>query len=184
MRWLAALAVVAGLTGSAVAQEFPTSRIERPVLVIDTGRLFAESAYAKQLNDEIEQVALDIRDENQRIVAELVAEEQSLTELRPTMSPEDFRAAADAFDRKAQDIRAERDAKEIELEEARLDVRVRFLSEVRSVVGQLMVERGGGIVLDSRSAYVYVTAIDITEEAIARVDADFLDAADPPSKTE
>ena len=120
-------------------------------------------------------MAVQIRDENQKIVAELVAEEQSLTELRPTMSPEDFRAAADAFDQKAQEIRRERDAKEVELEDARRDVRVRFLSEVRSVVGQLMVERGGGIVLDSRSTYVFVTSIDITQEAIARVDANFLD---------
>lgn len=175
MRALAAIAVVAALAGPAPAQEFPTAVGDQPVLVIDTGRLFAESAYAKRLNDEIEAVALQIRDENQQIVAELVAEEQSLTELRPTMSPEDFRAAADAFDQKAQDIRAERDAKETELENARRDVRVRFLSEVRSVVGQLMVERGGGIVLDSRSTYVFVTAIDITEEAIARVDANFID---------
>ena len=182
MRVLAAIALVACLAGPGTAQEFPTARIEQPVLVIDTGRLFAESAYASQLNDEIELVALQIRDENQRIVAELVAEEKSLTELRPSMSPEDFRAAADAFDRKAQDIRAERDAKEIELEEARRDVRVRFLSEVRSVVGQLMVERGGGIVLDSRSTYVFVTSIDITDEAIARVDANFLSPDDPASE--
>jgi len=182
MRVLAALALVLGLAGSGAAQDFPTAQVQQPVLVIDTGRLFAESAYAKLLNDEIEAVALQIRDENQQIVSELVAEEQSLTELRPTMSPEDFRAAADAFDRKAQDIRAERDAKEIELEEARLNVRARFLSEVRSVVGQLMLERGGGIVLDSRSAYVFVTAIDITEEAIARVDADFMTPAEPGSE--
>ena len=175
MRRVAAFLLVACLATAAPAQEFPTAVGDQPVLVIDTGRLFSESAYAKQLNDEIEQVAVQIRDENQKIVAELVAEEQSLTELRPTMSPEDFRAAADAFDQKAQEIRRERDAKEVELEDARRDVRVRFLSEVRSVVGQLMVERGGGIVLDSRSTYVFVTSIDITQEAIARVDANFLD---------
>lgn len=182
MRLLAALLLVLGLAGPGAAQEFPTARGSQPVLVIDTGRLFAESAYANQLNDEIELVALQIRDENQQIVAELVAEEQSLTELRPSMSPEDFRAAADAFDQKAQEIRAERDAKEVELEEARRDLRVRFLSEVRSVVGQLMVERGGAIVLDSRSTYVFVTAIDITEEAIARVDANFLTPPEPEAE--
>lgn len=178
MRGLAALALIAGLVGPLAAQEYPTSSDNQPVLVIDTGRLFAESAYAKQLNDEIELLALEIRDENQRIVAELVAEEQKLTEMRPTMSPDDFRTAADAFDKKAQDIRAERDARETELEEARRDVRVRFLSEVRSVVGQLMVERGGTIVLDSRSTYVFVTAIDITQEAIVRVDTNFLTPLD------
>jgi len=174
MRLLAALAIVFAVAMPAAAQDAGTSRPIQPVLVIDPNRLFADSNYAAKLSREVEALAVEIQSENQSIVDELVAEERALADQRPDMSPEEFQIAADAFDLKAQQIRDERDAKEAELEGARVAVRDRFLADVRGVLGQVMSERGATVVMDSRSVYIALTAADITNEVVARVDAQFM----------
>ncbi|SEW07992.1 periplasmic chaperone for outer membrane proteins Skp [Cognatiyoonia koreensis] len=185
MRWLCALAFLALAPVGAGAQDAGAEPTTQTVLVLDTSRLFAESAYALQLREEVETLARDLNAENERIVAELVEEERSLTERRPTMTPEAFRAEAEAFDEKAQEIRNARDAKEIELEQARVNVRVRFTEEIRPIVGQMMVERGASVVLDSRTVFVTVRSADITDQAISRIDAALLaPAQDDPSEAD
>lgn len=174
MRRLAPLLALMLWPAVAVSQDAQPLQDSGTVLVIDTTQLLAESRYAAALFADIEKIAADLQAENQRIVDDLVAEEQSLTEQRATMEPEEFRAAAEAFDAKAQEIRRNRDAKEVELEDMRRNARVQFLREARTIVGQLMVERGATVVLDNRSVYVTIIPSDITKEAIARIDAAFL----------
>lgn len=153
------------------AQEAPaTSAV--PVLIIDSERVFAQSRYAETLRVAVETEAETLSLENERIVADLTAEEQSLTERRPSMEPDAFRAEAEAFDQKVQDIRRARDAKEAEINQARIDLRARFFDEVRPLIGQVMVERGAVVVMDSRSIVVAVRRVDITDALIARIDAE------------
>ena len=153
-----------------------------PLVVIDTERLFAESRYAESLRAEIEAEATILRAENEDLVAELTAEERSLTERRPDMDPQEFRAEAEIFDQKVQEIRRERDQKEAELQQRRTEIQTRFFEETRPLVGRLMVERGALAVVDSRSVVVAVRAADITDEAIALVDATLLgEPAAPPT---
>ena len=148
------------------------------VLLIDTERLFLESAYGQQLRAAIEAEAEALNAENERIVAELTAEERRLTERRPTMEPEAFRAEAAAFDARVQDIRRERDARESALQLARSNASTQFFERVRPIVGQLMIERGASTVIDSRSVFVTVRSVDITQAAVARIDAEL---ATPPA---
>lgn len=180
MRWLCAILLAAVCATSGVAQDASPRPTPPAVLVLDIARVFTESVYAQGLREEVEETARALNAENERIVAELVQEEQSLTERRPSMTPEAFRAEADAFDAKAQEIRSARDAKEVELEQARINVRVRFTEEIRPIVGQMMVERGASAVLDSRTVFVTVRSSDITDIAIARIDQTLL--ADDPDQ--
>lgn len=171
MRVLWSLVIMIAMPCMALAQDLSLGQPSNgAVLVIDTNRLFAESRYAQRLWADLEVTALELKTENERIVASLEEEERSLTERRPTMTPEAFRAEADAFDQRAQEIRSARDAKEVELEQARVNVRLRFTEEIRPIVGQIMVERGASAVLDSRTIFVTVRSSDITDVAIARID--------------
>ena len=160
------LAALAIWTGVAHAQD----ALPPPVLIIDNERLYIESQYGKQIRAELDAAAESLRAENERIVAALTEEEKSLTERRPDMSVEDFRAEAEEFDTRVQEIRRARDAKERELQQARADGRVTFFEQVRPIVGQLMIDKGALAVLDSRSVFVAVRSADITDEAIASID--------------
>lgn len=178
MRIWRAIAVVMGLAiaGPIFAQETTVDAepVAPSVLILDMDRLYSSSDYAESMRAAVEVDAEALRVENERIVADLTEEERSLTERRPGMSVEAFRAEAAAFDAKVQDIRQARDAKENELNQARAEVRLRFFEDVRPLIGRLMVEKGALAVLDSRTVVVVRRAIDITDEAISRIDQDLL----------
>ncbi len=172
MGWRGLLLALGLLITQPVAAQEVEQQAVAPVLVLDLERLYGGSTYAESLRAAVEVEAEALSVENDRIVADLTAEEQSLTERRPTMEPEAFRQEAEAFDAKVNDIRRARDAKEAEINQARAEVRVKFFEDVRPLIGQIMVEKGAQVVIDSRSVVVIVRVADITTEAIARIDAE------------
>jgi Skp family chaperone for outer membrane proteins len=120
---------------------------------------------------EVKRDAAALEAENQQIEDQLTAEERSLTERRPTMEVEDFRVEAEAFDARVQAIRAEQDAKERALQQAVTEGRSKFLEAARPILAQIMIESGAAVVLDLRSVFLGVGAVDITDAAIKAVDA-------------
>ena len=173
-------AICLALAGPVAAQQAMAELPPTPVLIVDSDRLYQESQYGQQIRDGLDADAAALKAENDRIVAALTDEERSLTLRRPTMTAEAFRAEAEAFDVKVQGIRRARDAKEVALQKARVDARDQFFTTVRDVVGQLMLERGASLILDRRSVFLALSASDVTEVAIQRIDAALLDPATPP----
>lgn len=141
------------------------------VLVIDSERLFFETAYGQRLTEELAAQAAALQAENDEIVATLTEEERSLTLRRPQMSPEDFRVEADAFDAKVQEVRRARDAKNVELQLANAAVRGQFEDRVQDIIVAVMIERGASVVLEQRSVLLSVRGVNITETVIARIDS-------------
>ena len=156
---------------SAPAQEF--LQVPSPILVLDQERLLEGALQTEQLSEEFEQRSAALAAENRRIEAELVAEELELTELRPTMEPAEFRVLANTFDEKVTAIRAEQDAKVRELQLLREQERQDFLRRVTPVLGDIVRERGAVAVLDRRTVVISAESIDITDEVIARINAEF-----------
>lgn len=166
---LAAFVLLTGMRASPVASQelgLPDSAI----LVIDPGRLFAQSQFGQRINASIEQQGAALAEENRRIEAELTAEEKRLTEERPTMTPEAFRAKANAFDAKVREIRSTQDAKIDTLTQESDSAERRFLSVARPVLEELMVESGASVLLDTRSVLLSAGAVDVTREAVNRID--------------
>jgi Skp family chaperone for outer membrane proteins len=185
-----ALAASLGAMGGAAAQgalSFDTFEVPSPILTIDQDRVYGNSAYGRRIAREIEERAARLAAENRRIEAELTAEELALTELRTTLSAEEFRAQADAFDAKVVAIRSEQDAKARLLSEQREEAREVFWRDSLPALGQLLGERGAVAILDRRGVFLAANAIDITDEAVARIDAAIgegpgLDAIAPPQE--
>ena len=169
---IAAAALALALALALAAAAAPAQEIASPVLVIDRERLFSESAFGARLVEEIEQRSAALSAENRRIEAELIEEERELTERRPQLDPQEFRALADAFDEKVQRLRAQQDEKARDLTRLRDAERSEFVQTVGPILSDLVRERGAVVVLDRRDVFLSSEAIDITEEAIERIDAE------------
>lgn len=142
-----------------------------PVLVIDSDRMFRASQTGQKINADLEERLDTLVAENRKIEGQLVAEEQALTDLRPTMNPTEFRNLADEFDQKVQGIRAAQDAKQRELQQARDAQSQTFIADVAPILSAIGRERGALVILERRSVFLSADTIDITEEAIARINA-------------
>lgn len=170
MAWLRALLVWLMLAAPAMAQQ-------SSVLIIDRERVFVETQFGQRLTRDLSTLAAELQAENDEIVATLTEEERSLTLRRPEMTPEDFREEAAAFDTKVQEVRRARDAKTIDLQLANTEARSQFDSAVQGIIASIMIERGAALVMDERTAVLAVTAINITDAAIARIDAELGDGS-------
>lgn len=142
------------------------------VLIIDSDRLFLETLYGQRLAADLAEQAAALQAENDRIVESLTLEERSLTVRRPEMTPEAFRAEAEAFDSKVQDVRRVRDAKNVELQVATAEARAQFEQQVQGIVASIMLERGAVLVMEQRNVVLSVRAANITDAAILRIDAE------------
>jgi Skp family chaperone for outer membrane proteins len=164
---VAALALALLTAGPAPAQD--TITVPSPILTIDQERLFTETQLGRRSSDEIAAAAEALADENRRIEEELRAEEISLTERREMMSAEEFSALADAFDQKVQAVRTEQDAKARALAEREAEARQSFFVEVGEILSEIVREEGAVVILDRRDVFLSADRIDITDEAISRI---------------
>ncbi len=174
-------ATLGGLAAPVPAQDgLAMGQVQSPVLTIDLDRLLAETAYGRRLSADILERGEALEAENERIAAELTAQERTLTERRPTMAPDAFRAEADAFDAEVRRIRAEQDAKQRELEAAVADGRDAFLQAARPPLGKLMRESGAAVIIERRDVFLSASLVDVTDEAIAAIDAAIGEGAAAP----
>lgn len=141
------------------------------ILTVSTDRMFAESAFGRRIAAEIAAQSAVLAAENRRIEAELTAEEKQLTQRRPDMDAQEFRALADAFDQKVQTNRVAQDAKARALNQIGEMARVEFLEAARPILETLMREAGAGVILERANVFLSANATDITDLAIARIDA-------------
>jgi len=145
--------------------------VKSPILTIDSDRVFNESAFGLRVADDVETQSAEISAENRLIEADLKAEERKLTDQRSKLSPDAFSGLADAFDEKVQKTRAAQAAKGRALNELVEKERQVFLAAAGPVLEQMMREAGAAVILERRSVFVSANAIDITDEAIERLDA-------------
>lgn len=162
--WLLAAGMAWMLAAGAQAQEVPA-----PLLTLDQDRFFLESDFGRAVVERERAETTALEQENKRIEAELVAEEQALTEQRNSLTAEDFTARATAFDEKVERIRSEQDAKAQALVAKRDEERKEFLQLAGPILGELLGEQKAMAILDKGLVIVSLSAIDITDEAIAKL---------------
>jgi Skp family chaperone for outer membrane proteins len=174
-----ARAILAGLllATQLQAQEVPAAA---PILTLDQDRFFLESDFGREVLDRERKATAALEQENKRIESDLVAEEQALTDQRNGLSAEEFAARADAFDTKVERIRTEQDAKAKALTEGRDKDRQAFLQAAIPVLGALLGEKQATAIVDKSQVIVALSAIDITDEAIAKVNVALAGSAEEP----
>jgi Skp family chaperone for outer membrane proteins len=175
-----------GVARAAMAQDSQVTGTDpapvSSILVVDQDRLFTESAFGKATLERERVATRALEAENSKIEAGLIAEEQDLTTRRATLPAEEFAALASAFDDKVERIRFEQDTKARDLTRAREEDRQAFLRAAGPVLGELMGEKGAVAVLEKSSVILSLTTIDVTDDAIARVDAVLPPDTPPPAE--
>ncbi len=155
-----------------------------PVLTLDQDRLFSSSRFGARSIEDLEVQARALQAENRRIEADLEIEEKSLTEQRAGMTPEAFRAEAEAFDARVKGIRSAQEAKARDLAAQRDLARQRFLQASAPVLAQILQERGAVAILDRSAIVLSFDRADVTDLAIARLDAILPDGTTEPQSGE
>ncbi|MDJ0860256.1 MAG: OmpH family outer membrane protein [Dinoroseobacter sp.] len=165
------LIAVTCVGGAQVTVAQDTAPLQSHVVVIDQERLFSETVFGLRLSKELEAASRMLAEENRTIEQMLINEERALTEQRPSMPPEAFREAADAFDERVTEVRTAQDRKARIIAERRDAERRAFLDAALPILGGLMAEYGAFVVLDLRQVFLSDDRVNVTDEAIALIDA-------------
>lgn len=151
-----------------------------PILVLNQDSLLTQSLFGQRIQSELDDALRALAAENRVIEAQLMEEELELTELRPTMAPAEFREIADEFDTRVVAIRAAQDAKTRDLQVQSEEAQQRFFEESFPVLLEIIEARGASVLLDSRTVLLSADSIDITDAAIAAVNAAMGRGGDAP----
>jgi len=158
-----------------VAQFLPNS----PVLTLDQDRLYVGSQFGQRVQQDLQAQSAALSEQNRKIEAALEEEETRLTEDRAVMEPEAFAELARDFDERVTGIRRAQAAKSDNIQRVADTERARFFEAAFPVLLQLVEETGAVAILDNEAVIFSVRQIDITDAAIARIDAS-IGAAPPP----
>ncbi|MES2967335.1 MAG: OmpH family outer membrane protein [Pseudomonadota bacterium] len=165
------------LSGEVAAQDIP----QAPLLTLDQERLFAESRFGMAIQKRYDDESATLLAENRRIEAALEQEERDLTDRRATLPQAEFQTLAEAFDAKVEEIRTAQDAKSRALTRRREEERQRFIQAVVPVLGEVMRETGAVAIIDKSAIILSFDRLDMTDTAIARIDAVLGDGTSPPA---
>lgn len=147
---------------------------------IDEERLFRGSLFGQRVLAEIETASRALEEENATLLSELTAREEELTRLRDTMGPEVFRAEAEAFDQRAEEIRQSQAQKLARFSQFEESERRRFFSQTGPVLQRVLEEEGAQILIASGAVIIGTPGMDMTAAAIAAIDAEIGDGGTPP----
>ena len=165
-----------GAPVSGLAQEVPAAQL----LTLDQDRLYNDSLYGKALEAKALTDTQALAAENRKIEADLSAEEAQLTTQRASLTTEAFAALADAFDVKVERIRAEQEAKAKDLATGRDAGRKQFFQVAVPILGELMQQLGAYAILNHDAVVLSFDSIDVTDRAIAILDARIGDGSAVP----
>lgn len=171
LRMILQAACLALLPAVAQAEQAPLG--QAPILSLDQDALFAQSRPGKAALESYQAEQEALAAENSRIEATLEAEERALTARRETLPAAEFAVLAAEFDKKVEAIRAAQIAKPAELKRVFDAARQRFFEGASPILGQLMLERGAYVIIDKRAVVLGFDAIDMTADAIRRIDEAF-----------
>lgn len=173
---LALVTLLTLLPLAGMAQDAPPPQI----VTLDQDRLYSASRFGAALEAKALAATQELATENRKIETDLAAEEAALTTQRATLSAADFSALAEAFDTKVQRIRAEQEAKVQALAADRDAGRKQFFNAAVPVLAELMRQMGAYAILNRDAVVLSFDSIDITDRAIAELDAKLGDGAGAP----
>ena len=181
---LARLCLLAALTafGAPAAAQDQTLVLPSPIMVVDFERVFVETLYGQRIALVVSEERARVQADNDRIAAELLAEETALTDARATMDPAAFRDEARAFNDRAQAVRLDREAEQAKLVQLRDTERSQFLERIRPIILALMLERGAVVAMDRRAVIQAIGGANATEDAVSLIDTTLGDGLRDPSE--
>lgn len=168
------------LAPAALAQQVAA---QTPYRLLDLERLLQETLWGQQVLATNHAAERALEAENESLAGQLAVEERALTDLRASLSPEEFRARADAFDARVEQIRTDRNQRSEALSRQSEQAVQRFFNAALPVLDQLMRDEGVVGLLRPEVMVLWVERLDITDLAIARMDGAFAAQDQAPVET-
>lgn len=161
------LALALALAAPALGQSLSL----QPFLIINQERLLTGSRTGQALLEEEGKRRDALSREARALDAAFEAEERELTEKRPTLPAEEFRALSDAFDERVVKARRDQDARASQLAQEFDQSRRAFYSRVAPILVALMDRAGAKAVFDENSVLLADQSLNITDAVIAEIDS-------------
>ena len=148
----------------------PLSAAEKSELfTVDMTKLLRSSEFGKNIIAANNIARKKLQSENEELEKKLLLEEKELSELRKTLSLEEFRPKALEFDKKVSIIRAEQGKKEEILNKKVRKEETDFFKRIYPLLYEILIERGGLILVDQRNIILWDNSVDITDDAIQAI---------------
>ena len=136
------------------------------LFTVDMGKLFRSSDFGKKIISINNIARQELQNENEELESLLLSEEKELSEQRKILSSDEFRPKALAFDERVSIIRAEQVKKEENLKNKARKEEAEFYKRIYPLLYELLLDRGGLILIDQRNVILWDSTVDITDEAI------------------
>ena len=141
---------------------------EKSVLfTVDMSKLLRSSDFGKNIIAVNNAARQNLQNENNNLEEKLLIEEKELSELRKTISIDEFRPKALEFDKKVTIIRKGQREKEENLNKKVRKEETDFFKKIYPILYELLIERGGLVLIDQRNAILWDNSVDLTDDAIA-----------------
>ena len=136
------------------------------LFTVDMGKLYRSSDFGKDIILNINIARQTLQNENEELELELLSEEKELSELRKTLSLDEFGPKALKFDEKVSIIRTEQGKKEDNLKNKARQGEAEFYKKVYPLLYELLLDRGGLLLIDKRNVILWDSSVDMTDDAI------------------
>ena len=141
---------------------------EKSVLfTVDMSKLLRSSDFGKNIIAVNNAARQNLQNENNNLEEKLLIEEKELSELRKKISIDEFRPKALEFDKKVTIIRKGQREKEENLNKKVRREESDFYKKIYPILYELLIERGGLVLIDQRNAVLWDNSVDLTDDAIA-----------------
>lgn len=165
-----AVAILACANHSAMAQAMP--KLEPvPVAVIDFRGVLSGSEAAKGIRKTVDTRREEFRAQFAQIEKQLREEQQALAQQRPVITAEAFEQRARELQNRVRQAQLEAQAGNQQLKRALDKAMDQVQKELFRVVAELAEEAGVGVVLFRRSIVIAVKKLEISQEALKRLNA-------------
>ena len=139
------------------------------LFTVDMTKLLRSSEFGKNIIAANNIARKKLQSENEELEKKLLLEEKKLSELRKTLSVEEFRPKALEFDKRVSIIRAEQGKKEEILNKKVRKEETDFFKRIYPLLYEILTERGGLILVDQRNIILWDNSVDITDDAIQAI---------------
>jgi Skp family chaperone for outer membrane proteins len=157
------------------------------ILMVSRKRLLNDTAHARALLKAEIELNAELQRRVDAVKAELTAEEQELTRLRPSLEREEFDARVAEFDRNVRRQRRETQQRAAILQNAFRKERLKLVESLGPILEEVREAHGASVILNADQALSSDPALDVTDEVIVRFEATVapplipdLDALPPP----
>lgn len=153
------------LTAPSAAQEPPV------IIVIDFQRIVRESAAAGTVSGQIDQLRNAYQDEFARIEEEFRAVESELTELRTTLSDEEFLRRRREFELRVTEAQRQAQYRRAEMDRALDNAMNKIQSSLLDVITGIAKREQASVVLNRSNVVLVDQALDFTGDALEELNA-------------